>query len=219
MYVERNIYVPYRIHNGMITFNRGDPVDIKTIRPKLNQNRIVNTNTFNKLARKDYELLSGNRQSIFIEPTTYSYRREFMINYRRTIPRHFWEKATFNSLFDNLGNLTTFMLLDDTCEYGAPVGIIKETESVLLNDNVSITWNEFKQRMYHNDIIKYQNLDFKGNNYLLTIDTIDNNYKPPVQQIANVDLEKLSKSTILSYFIGQYVLLDYGTEHFMPIYI
>ena len=42
---------------------------------------------------------------------------------------------------------------------------------------------------------------------------------PPVQQIANVDLKKLSESTILSYFIGQYVLLDYGTDKFMPIYV
>ena len=56
--------------------------------------------------------------------------------------------------------------------------------------------------MYNDDIIKYQNLDFKGSNYLITLDTIDNNFKPPVQQIANVDLKKLSKSTIASYFFG-----------------
>ena len=219
MYVERNIYVPYRLHNGMVTFNRGDPVDMKTIRPQLNQNRIINTNTFNKLAKKEYEQLGSYRQSLFVEPVSYSYRREFIINYKRTIPQHFWENASFNELFDKHNDLSTFMLLDNSCEYGAPVGIIKESEAILLNDNNSISWNEFKHSMYENDIIKYHNLDFKGNNYLLTLDTIDNNFKPPVQQIANVDLEKFSKSTILSYFIGQYVLLDYGTDHFMPIYI
>ena len=219
MYVERNTYVPYRIHNGMITFNRGDPIDIKTIKPKLNQNRTINTNTYNKLARKEYELLGPYRHSLFIDTISQSFRQEFMINYKRTIPQHFWEKSTFDNLFENHSELCTFMLLDNTCEYGAPVGIIKESKSILLNDNTSIAWNEFKQCMYQNEIIKYQNLDFKGNNYLLTIDTIDNNFKPPVQQIANVDLKKLINSTILSYFIGQYVLLDFGTDKFMPIYI
>ena len=42
-----------------------------------------------------------------------------------------------------------------------------------------MSWNTFKQNMFNNEIIKYQNLDFKGNNYLMTIDTIDNNFKPP----------------------------------------
>ena len=219
MYVEKNMYIPYRIHNGMITFNRGDPIDIKSIRPQLNQNRSINTNTFNKLAKKEYECLGSYRQSMFIDPVSYAYRREFMINYKRTIPQHFWEKSSFDNLFDNHNNLSNFMLLDNSCEYGAPVGIDKESKLIILNDNTRMSWSEFKNKMYNNDIIKYQNLDFKRNNYLLTLDTIDNNFKPPVQQIANVDLKKFSKSTILSYFIGQFVLLDYGTEHFMPIYL
>ena len=111
------------------------------------------------------------------------------------------------------------MLLDNTNEYGACVGIVKNTESIVLNDNSVMKWDAFKQCMFHNEIIKYQNLDFKGNNYLMTIDVIDNNCKPPCQQIANVDLSKLKDSRILSYFIGQYVLLDFGTDKFMPIYI
>ena len=219
MYVEKNNYIPYRIHNGMITFNRGDPVDIKAIRPKLNQNRIINTNTYNKLIRKDYEQLTPSRQSLFIEPVSNMYRREFMINYKRTIPQYFWEKASFDELFDTHNELSTFMLLDNSCEYGAPVGILKQTKSILLNNNQSYTWNEFRQHMFQEDIIKYQNLDFKGNNYLITMDTIDSNFKPPVQQIANVDLKKMSKSTIASYFVGQYILLDFGTDKFFPIYI
>ena len=165
MYVEKNCYIPYRIHNGMITFNRGDPVEIKTIRPGLNQNRVINTNTYNKLVRKDYEQLAPSRQSLFIEPVSNMYRREFMINYKRTIPQYFWEGASFDSLFDNHNELSTFMLLDNSCEYGAPVGIIKQTKSILLNNNQSCTWSEFKEYMFNNDIIKYQNLDFKGNNY------------------------------------------------------
>ena len=207
------------MHNGMVTFNRCDPVDVKAIRPALNQNRIINTNTYNKLVRKDYEQLASSRQSLFIDPVSNMYRREFMINYKRTIPQYFWEEASFDSLFDTHNELSTFMLPDNSCEYGAPVGILKQTKSILLNNNQSCTWNEFKKFMFNNDIIKYQNLDFKGNNYLITIDTIDSNFKPPVQQIANVDLKKMSKSTIASYFIGQYILLDFGTDKFFPIYI
>ena len=156
------------------------------------------------MARRDYELLWPSRHSLFIDQIFECYRCEFMINYKQTMPQYFWEKATFEQLFDDKNEFSTFMLLDNTCEYEAPVGIDKRTKSIVLNDNSTMSWKTFKQSMFNNEITKYQNLDFKGNNYLMTIDTIDNNFKPPCQQIANVDLEKLKDSVILSYFIGQY---------------
>ena len=113
-----------------------------------------------------------------------------MINYRMTIPQYFSEQATFDELFADMNELSTFMILDNSCEYGSPVGIVKATKSILLNDNTEMKWSAFKQSMLKNEIIKYLNLDFKGNNYLITIDTIDQNFKPPCQQIANVDLKK-----------------------------
>ena len=45
------------------------------------------------------------------------------------------------------------------------------------------------------------------------------NYEKPCQQIAIVNINKLCKSSILSYFIGQFILLDYGTDSFIPIYV
>ena len=57
---KRDIHVPYRLNHGMFTFNRGDPIDIKNIHNSLNQNRCVNTNSFNKLRWKQYELVWNN---------------------------------------------------------------------------------------------------------------------------------------------------------------
>ena len=219
MYCERNKYIPFRINHNVISFNRGDAMECNTLKPQLNQNRTVNTDSYNKLAKREYEQLWQYRQSAFIDPNSDTYRREFIIQYRQTIPQHFWQNSTFKDLFNDKNDLSTFILLDESCEYGAPVGIVKQSESIFLNDCSIISWNDFKQSMYQNEIVKYQNLDFKGNNYLLTSDTIDDNFKPPVQQIANIELEKFKNSTILSYFIGQYVLLDFGTDKFMPIYI
>ena len=66
-YHKRELYVPYRINHGMITFNRGDAVDIKNIHNTINQNRCINTNTFNKLKWKDYEKIWHLRKSMFID--------------------------------------------------------------------------------------------------------------------------------------------------------
>ena len=34
--IKKDQYIPFRINNGFITFNRGDAIEIKNIRPQLN---------------------------------------------------------------------------------------------------------------------------------------------------------------------------------------
>ena len=72
-----------------------------------------------------------------------------------------------------------------------------------------------------NQVERYQNLDFKGYEMLLNHEKryINDNYKAPCQQIASVNPNKFAKSSILTYFIGQFVLLDCGMDKFLPIYI
>ena len=128
---------------------------------------------------------------------------------------------TFDTLFNGCNDLSTFMLLDHTGIYGVSIGINKESKSIITNSNVWIHWNAFKVKFNGDEIERYQNLDFKGNENLLNNNYkfINNNFKNPCQQIAMVDLEKLSKSKILSYFIGQFILLDYDTDYYLPIYV
>ena len=219
IYHEKDTYIPYRVNHSHVTFNRGDAMEIKTIRNQLNQNRNINTNAYNKLNYKQYQLLYEVRQSIFIDLKNVTYRIEFMVNYSQTIPKVNWHNKTFDDLFNNANSLSTFMLLDHTGIYGVPIGINKYSKSIILNNNAWLKWNDFKTRFNENEIERYQNLDFKGNENLLDNQSINNNYKIPCQQIAKVDLEKLSKATILSYFIGQYVLIDYNGDSYLPIYI
>ena len=54
---------------------------------------------------------------------------------------------------------------------------------------------------------------------LANFNNISLHYQKPCQQIAMVELNKLIKSSILSYFIGQYILLDFGQDSYLPIYI
>ena len=139
IYSDRNVYIPNRINNGFITFNRGDAMECNAIHPKLNQNRIINTNNYNKLVRKEYEKLWQYRQSMCIDRVSNTYRQEFMIQYKRTIPQYFWQDSSFDDLFDKENDLSTFMLLDNSCEYGAPIGVEKTTTSIILNDNTRIS--------------------------------------------------------------------------------
>ena len=63
-------------------------------------------------------------------------------------------------------------------------------------------------------------MDFKGHEVFFGNEHLNNNFKPPCIQIAKVDINKFSKSSILSCFIGQFVIIDYGkNEHVLPIYI
>ena len=98
--------------------------------------------------------LNGKLQfvaSFGLDETTCKFQ---FLMYKRIIPQHFWEKASFNELFNNHHDLSTFMLLDNSCQYDTTVGIIKESESILLNDNMRMPCGEFKTKMYNNDIIK-----------------------------------------------------------------
>ena len=220
-YHKRDIYVPYRLNHGMITFNRGDAVDVKHIHNSLNQNRCINTNAYNKLRWKQYEMVWNLRKSMFIDPKDGSYRSEYIMNYIQTIIYNISYKSTFDSLFDNYSDLSTFMLLDNTGIYGVPIGINKNTKSIILNEGSWLTWNEFKTRFHQNKIDRYQNLDFKGYEMFFNDNNfVNNNFKPPCLQIEKIDLNKIEKSSFLSCFIGQFVIIDYGNnENVLPIYI
>ena len=111
------------------------------------------------------------------------------------------------------------MLLDSSGSYGVPIGINKSTKSIILNDSVWWTWRDFKTKFNQNNIERYQNLDFRGYEMLVNQNRFNVNYDKPCQQIAKVNINKLCKSSILSYFIGQFILLDYGCDSFIPIYV
>ena len=48
---------------------------------------------------------------------------------------------------------------------------------------------------------------------------LDRHYQPPAQQIVILDLTKARNSRILTYMIGQYLLIDYGADQYLPIYV
>ena len=74
IYNEKDQYIPFSVNNGIVTFNCGEAIDNKHIRQQLNQNRIITTNSHNKLARRDYELLWPNRHSLFIDQVSDNFR-------------------------------------------------------------------------------------------------------------------------------------------------
>ena len=86
IYNKRDKYIPYRINNGFITFNRGDACECSSVRQQLNQNININTNAYNKLVRREYELLCQRCNSLYINQTTKMYRFEILVNYTQTIP-------------------------------------------------------------------------------------------------------------------------------------
>ena len=89
IYHEKEVYVPYKLHHGHVTFNRGDAIEISKIKQRLNQNRHINTNKYNKLVWNQYNKLWSYQKSIFIDPYDGSYRREFFVHFNRIIPKRF----------------------------------------------------------------------------------------------------------------------------------
>ena len=152
IYHERDSYVPYRIHHGHVTFNRGDAIEISQIRRKMNQNRNINTNKYNKLSYNQFNKICGVKKSVFINPIDGSYRREFLIHYSETIPKKFWNSKSFDTVFNNNNDLQTFILLDISGSYGVPIGINKATKTIILNDSTWMTWNNFKIKYNKNEI-------------------------------------------------------------------
>ena len=73
MYCERNKYIPFRINHNVISFNRCDAMECRNLKPQLNQNRTVNTDSYNKLVKREYEQLWKYRQSAFIDPNSDTY--------------------------------------------------------------------------------------------------------------------------------------------------
>ena len=161
IYHEKEAYIPYNIHHGHVTFNRGDAIDVTNIKPRLNQNRLINTNRYNKLVWNQYNKLWNFQKSIFIDPLDGTYRREFLIHFSRIIAKRYWSTKSFDVIFDTCNDLQTFMLLDNSGMYGVPIGINKATKSIILNDSVWWTWRDFKTKFNQNNIERYQNLDFR----------------------------------------------------------
>ena len=220
IYHEDPYYIPFDKFNDRVLFNNTDGVRINEIKPKLNENVWIASNIQNYLAKEQYNSIYSMASSMFIDPKTNTYRDEYIINNIQTIPHYFWEKvATFARLFNQFQNKDTFMLLDESGRFGTPVGIDRNKNEIILNDRTRMNWTTFKTQFNQQNLIKYQNLDFQGLEYKLTQNLLDRHYIPPAQQIARVDLIKASKSLILQYMIGQYVLLDNGQDQFLPIYI
>ena len=220
IYHEDPYYIPFDKFNDRVWFNHTECVKISEIKPKLNENAWLASNTKNYLVKEQCNTIYSMASSMFIDPKTNTYRDEFIINNIQTIPQYCWEKvATFARLFNQFTNSNTFMLLDESGRFGIPIGIDKNKNEIILNDRTRMSWPTFKTQFNNQNLIKYQNLDFQGLEYKLTQNMLDRHYIPPAQQIARVDLIKASKSLILQYMIGQYVLLDNGQDQYLPIYI
>ena len=57
IYHEKEVHVPYNIHHCHVTFNCGNAIEITQIKQRLNQNRFINTNKYNKLVWNQYNKL------------------------------------------------------------------------------------------------------------------------------------------------------------------
>ena len=219
IYHEKEYYIPFKIGNGHITFNRGDAMEIRHIKPVLITNRIIASDVNNRLIRIQYEQFRAALVSLFINERNGTYRTEFIINHIQTIPYMKWEDRTFKNVFNNYNGNSTFMLLNKSNEYGVPIGIDKGHERIILNSNERLSWGDFKMKMAEDDIATYLNLDFGDFEPLIDGNNLNNHFKPPCQQIAMVDIDKLCQTKLLTWSIGQYVLLDFGTDVYLPIYI
>ena len=219
IYHEKEYYIPFKIGNGHITFNRGNAMEINRIKSELITNRIISSDVNNRLIRIQYERFRESLVSLFINERNGTYRIEFIINHIQTIPYDKWEDRSFKNVFGNFNENSTFMLLNKSHEYGVPIGIEKGRNRVILNTNERLPWGDFKMKMAEDDIITYLNLDFGAYEPLMDGNRLNNHFKPPCQQIAMVDIDKLCQTKLLSWSIGQYVLLDFGTDIYLPIYI
>ena len=66
------------------------------------------------------------------------------MHFNQTIPKRIWHTKSLDFVFNNCNDLQTFMLLDNSGVYGVSIGINKSTKSIILNDSIWMSWNEFK---------------------------------------------------------------------------
>ena len=57
-----------------------------------------------------------------------------------TIICDIWYKSTYDNVFGNYSDLSTFILLDNSGMYGVPIGINKSTKSIIINEGSWLTW-------------------------------------------------------------------------------
>ena len=215
-----NYFIPFQKYHEKIWLNHENNIKISEFKSNLGDNPWIATNNENWLIKQQYDYIYSMGSSLFIDPRNSTYRDEYIMNNLLTIPKYFWDdNRSFDTMFVHYKSSSTFMILDASGSYGVPIGIDKRHRQVILNDRTRMVWTTFKINMKNNKIIKYQNLDFQGIEYKLTQDILDRHYQPPAQQIVRLDLTKERRSKILTYMIGQYLLIDYGADQYLPIYV
>ena len=114
---------------------------------------------------------------------------------------------------------TLFFLCDNTYD-GFPVGCNKGVEDcILLDSGENVSFQRLKQLFNEKKISSGITLDFNSNERLLNGIECHSQFDYMTQQMAKINFQTLKQTYILDYLAGQYILLDFGNEWLLPIYV
>ena len=153
-------------------------------------------------------------KELFIDISNHTYREQFILNFRLSIPYSTWIKSDFEVLFNNKTTSLdfTFFLLSRSGKSGFPIGIASfKKKQVILNDGTRISWKQLHQRYRNNKIVCSINLDF-GCYEIQNSPTM-------LCEAAHVDTDVMQNAKFSVNFVGHMVLLDVSSHYYIPIYI
>ena len=226
IYQEKDIYIPfYKIDDDTIRTNNGHFIRIGTLQPELDKNDSIMNDKHNCITKQQYDLLIPNLRSLFINFQLMKFKIDFILNYHSTIPYRIWSRASkIDQISSSVKDSQTLFLLSPDGLNGFPIGVQPASKQcIILNSGKRQTIAGMQKKFQENKIKLTINLDFNGFEPLYDSQKqeLHQQLQPPVQQMVSMDISKLQKVSVFmqSHMAGQYILLDFGMEHVMPIYV
>ena len=222
VYHQDDIFVPFwKIDRNTIQLNSGHFLKISTINPDAKKIQHVTKNRHNTISKQEYDEIRRVTKQIFIDAKLMKYRIEFIQNCVGCVSYKMWSKAKkLNKIAPAVKASDTLFLLTPDGLNGFPVGLSPNDEDCFLLDNGTYMSLPNLQKAYkENQIDIGIALDFNGIEQLVNGDGIHPQFQQYSQQVARIDGLNLQKIQIQGFLAGQFILLDFGTDYLLPVYI
>ena len=223
IYHEKEFYVPFlKLTENTIKLNNQEIVNIDTLNEKLENNQIIlNPNNKNYVSLQEINQITSFQDNLFIDNRTASYTWQFQYHFQASIPHNAWtDNDAFKKLFGKAQIEDTFLILDENGFNGVPIGIASFNDnSIVLSNGDMMCWNEFCEKMNNEELSKSINLDFCGKSEFVNKNMINPQFTGSNQLISKMDIDAASRSSINTAYVGQYILIEYGTSFYLPIYV
>ena len=223
IYHERDLYIPFwKSNEQSIQLNSKHYVKINTINDNFCEHNHIKNNRHNSLTKQEYDQLQPLSRNLFIDKKLMKYRIEFIYNCVGIVPYETWTTAKSITDMDPKANdgHTLFLLTQDGFN-GFPIGIdTKSANCILLNDGNYYTIPQVVNRFNNKQIDLGITLDFNGTEDLVKNGgELHNQFLSVTQQMAKIEAKNIKNLFVHDYLAGHYVLIDYGTDWFLPIYV